>query len=87
MSGPKQGPGGYPGPHVGVPAGMPVGVGAGGSGGGGGSPDPNASGGADQREVKTPPGGRPSGAGHSMGTGRSRPSQSPIKRHKDRGYC
>ena len=30
--------------------------------------------------VITPPGGRP-----SMGTGRSRPSQSPIKRHADRG--
>ena len=73
MTGP--GPGGYPSPH----AGMPGGVGAGGSGGGGGSPDPNASGGADQREVKTPPGGRPSGGS------RSRPSQSPIKRHKDRG--
>ena len=82
MSGPGQGPGGYPGPHAGVPHGISVGAGA---GGGGGSPDPNASGGADQREVKTPPGGRPSGAGHSMGTGRSRPSQSPIKRHKDTG--
>lgn len=36
-----------------------------------------AGGGTDQREVITPPGGRPAG--------RSRPSQSPIRRHADRG--
>ena len=72
---------GMPGGMTGMPGGMtgiPGVVAAGGSGGGGGSPDPNISGGADHREVKTPPGGRPSG-------GRSRPSQSPIKRHRDRG--
>ena len=71
-------PVGIPGGVSGGIPGMPGGVGAGGSGGGGGSPDPNSTGGADQREVKTPPGGRPSG-------GHSRHSQSPHKRHKDRG--
>ena len=36
-----------------------------------------ADGGTDQREVITPPGGRPAG--------RSKPSQSSSKRHADRG--
>lgn len=63
---------------------MGVGVGTGGSPQGAGSPvlggQGASQGGTDQREARTPPGGRPAG--------RSRPSQSPLKRHADRGkWC
>ncbi|XP_053381516.1 centriolin-like isoform X4 [Mercenaria mercenaria] len=58
--------------------GVGVGVGSGGSPQGAGSPVQGTSpGGTDQREARTPPGGRPAG--------RSRPSQSTLKRHADRG--
>lgn len=72
----------YAPPGFALPRSMGVGVGSSGGPVGGQSGSPGlgpAASGADQREVLTPPGGQPAG--------RSRPSQSPLKRHADRGRC